>query len=51
MISSISVHLHLGMCTGNFQEDGKRPPAGTKCAGQCVNRQGDWGASYWDDRK
>ena len=34
------------VCTGNYQEGGKRPPAGTKCVSRCVHKHGYWGASY-----
>ena len=34
------------MCTGNFQEEDKRPPAGTHCVGSCVMEAGRWGSSY-----
>ena len=39
-------HISLGMCTGNFQEEGKRPPAGIPCVGSCVMDAGRWGSSY-----
>ena len=34
------------MCTGNFQEKEKRPPAGTACVGSCVMEAGRWGSNY-----
>lgn len=34
------------MCKGNFQEEEKRPPAGTPCVGLCVMEAGIWGSSY-----
>ena len=34
------------MCTGNFQEEKKRPPAGSPCVGLCVMEAGKWGSSY-----
>ena len=46
MIFISNIHIHLGMCTGNFQEEGKRPPAGTPCVGTCVMETGIWGSSY-----
>ena len=34
------------MCTGNFQEEEKRPPAGTPCVGSCVMEAGRWVSNY-----
>ena len=34
------------MCTGNFQEEDKRPPAGTHCVGSCIMEAGRWGSSF-----
>ena len=34
------------MCTGIFQEEDKRPPAGTYCVGSCIMEAGRWGSSF-----
>ena len=40
------IHVYLEMCTGYFQEEDKRPPAGTPCVSSCKMEAGRWGLSY-----